>query len=351
MLPVDYQLMMETKYSKANIRNYVRQDISGCADLMAKINICVVSIVRWINEDHYESKKTSLKVFLEVDIEEMIIDIMALMLTAYPLNVQFDLTAAVGLVNKCLPQKSDSERIKRCGEILFHMASNDLVNMRPAFASAKGVITISNKYSIGGETAKYITLSRFTPPMVCEPNEIKRCKDSAYLTKQQFSALKGKHQHDGEINLVSLNKFIQTPFSLDIETLMMIEDYIKPKKKKKYDTNAVVANTTQKEKAFESLTLTTAEVCSDLVKAGNRFYFDGFYCGRGRTYCRGHHVNMHGNSFRKSMLNFADPVQVDPSSVEEYRDFFEITLDEPIELKLTQSGIELNQYEQIDLTI
>ena len=326
MLPHDYQMMMETKYSKSNIREYVRKDIEECSDLMAKINICVVDITRWIDAEHYDSKKESLQLFKEINVEDMIIDIMALMLTAYPLHVAFDLTAAVGLVNRCLPHKENSERVKRCGEILYHMANSDLVTMRPAYANSKNVITVANKYSIGGDTAKYINLSRFTPPLVCEPNEIKSARDSSYLTKQSFAVLKSKHAHDYEINLVSINKFAQTPFSLDKETLYLIEDQIKAKKKKKYDTNATVANAEQKEKAFDKLTLTTAEVCADLIKAGNRFFFDPFYCGRGRTYCRGYHVNMHGNSFRKSMLNFADPVDMDQTGIDEYREMFEVTI-------------------------
>ena len=316
MLPHDYQLMLEAKYSKANIRDYVRNDVYGFEELMVKINMCVVDIQKWIDSDHYPQKAKSLETFNECDLEVMLVDILSLMLTAYPVGVSFELTAVIGLVNRCMPHSNEYERIKRCGEILYFMAESDIINMNPAFTSASNTITVSNIYALGGSTAKYIALSRFTPPMVCPPKIVKSARDSGYLTKQDFQVLKPKHMHDDYINLYSLNKFMQTAFSIDVQTMLITQDVLKTKSSK--DDSKV--DREDKEKAFEVLQVGTAEVCAHIVRSGNVAFFAAYYCGRGRTYCRGYHVNAHGNSWRKAILNFKESAHVEVD--ESLRDLF-----------------------------
>ncbi|MGL4252923.1 MAG: hypothetical protein ACRCR2_02540 [Fusobacteriaceae bacterium] len=328
------QLAAEQMCSKAKVREMVREDIYECEELVAKLHMTSVSIIRWANEDHYDAKKRSLETLLEVDIESMLIDILAILLVAYPPHVPFELTAVIGLVKNCLPYPNEDEQIKRCGEVIFHMANCDLLGMRPAFASPTGTITVYNKYSIGGDTAKYINQMRFTPPMVCKPLEVTKANESGYLTKGHGKkVLKPKHMHNFPINLVSINKFNQTALTIDTELLELIEDKMKiakPKAKKKYEAEVnknkptKIKSLESRQRDFDKLKQETAEVCENLIAAGNVFHLTHFYCGRGRTYSNGYHVDYQGNPFRKAMVSFVETAPVGIS--DEERSFFEVSL-------------------------
>lgn len=310
MLPRDYQLMLENKYSKANIRSYILKDIAECKELMDKLTVCTQSINIWINENHYESKKESLQKLKEVDITELLVDMLSVLLTQ---SYKMEITAAVGLVAGFTPWKDYKEAIKRSAELLYHMAACDIIDMSPAFLSETDTILISNKYGLSGETAKYIEMSKFTPPMVCVPETVKNARESGYLTKQKFSILKPKHMHNYPINLSSINKFNSTPLSLDMEFLKMVEDEISIT----VDSEKEVEMQT---KNFNKFRLETYDVCLEMYKAGNQFYLTTFYDARGRTYSRGYHINYQGNSYRKAMINMM-PVGIN-EDIEQYKDLF-----------------------------
>lgn len=314
MLPRDYQLMMENKYSKANIRTYIVKDIEGCKELMDKLHICTMDVQEWAKKDHYESKYNSLAVIREMEPEEvkgLLIDMMSMILTQ---SYQMEITSAVGMVAGFMPWDDYLVAIKRAGELLFHLANCDIIDMSPAFLSETETILIKNKYNIGGETAKYIEMSKFTPPMVCVPEPVKSSRDSGYLTKQKFALLKGKHQHGYPVNLSAINKFNATPLTLDVEFLKMVEDEIEMVVGDEVDVE-------KRQNAFDKLRLETYDVCMDIIRAGNEFYETHFWCGRGRTYSRGYHVNSQGNSYRKAMINFAEAAPID-EDMDAWKEFF-----------------------------
>lgn len=314
MLPRDYQMMLENKYSKANIRKYILKDISECEEMMDKLHICTMEVIQWADEPHYESKHASLAVLREMEPEEvqgLLVDMMSMILTQ---SYQMEITSAVGLVAGFMPWDDYLVKIKRASELLFHLANCDLINMSPAYLSETETILISNKYSIGGDTAKYIELSKFTPPMVCVPEPVKSTRDSGYLTKQQFALLKSKHQHSMPVNLEAINKFNSIPLTLDIEFLKMVQDEIAIAVGDEVDVD-------KRQQAFEKYTLETYEVCMDIIRAGNEFYETHFWCGRGRTYSRGYHINSQGNSYRKAMINYAEAAELN-EDIDDWKQFF-----------------------------
>ncbi|WVI66504.1 RNA polymerase [Vibrio phage pVco-7] len=313
MLPRDYQMMMETKYSKSNIRKYILDDIQECQELMDKLHICALQVEKWCQEDHYESKKESLAVLLdeEFSIKDLLVDIMSMVLTQ---SYRMEITSAVGLVAGFMPWEDYRIKIKRAAELLFHLAACDIIDMAPAFISETNTVLISNKYSIGGDTAKYIEMSKFTPPMVCVPEPVKSTRESGYLTKQQFAILKGKHQHNYPVNLASINNFNSIPLSLDHEFLRMVEDELETDAETEMEID-------KRRKAFDKLRLETYDVCLDIIRAGNEFYETHFWCGRGRTYTRGYHINSQGNSYRKAMVNYAEAADIN-EDIEDWKQYF-----------------------------
>jgi len=298
MLPRDYQMMLENKFSKSNIRTYILNDISECKELMDKLHICSVTIRKWAANPHYQSKYDSLAVLRDedFDIKTMLVDVMSQVLTQ---SHRMEITAAVGLTLGFLPWSEPKEALKRGAEILYHMAACDIIDMTPAYMSETETVLINNKYSIGGDTAKYIQRAKFTPPMVCPPEIVKTCHDSGYLTPQKFSILKGKHKHPYPINTDSINRFNSIPLTLDIDFLTTVTEQIE------LDVNADV-DIEERTKQFDKYTRETNETAMDIVRSGNVFYETHFNCGRGRTYSRAYHINSQGNSHRKAMQNFAE---------------------------------------------
>lgn len=314
MLPYDYQLMLENKYSKSNIRTYIMNDIRECNELMDKLHICTMDVIEWAKKPHYKSKHASLAVLREMepeDITNLLVDMMSMLLTQ---SYQMEITSAVGLVAGFMPWEDYLTQIKRASELIFHLANCDIIDMAPAYLSETETILLTNKYNIGGDTAKYIEMSKFTPPMVCMPQPVKSTRDSGYLTKQRFALLKSKHQHNYPVNLEAINKFNQTPLTLDIDFLKAVEDSIDMGVGDTVDVE-------KREKAFKKYQMETNEVCMDIVRAGNEFFETHFWCGRGRTYSRGYHINSQGNSYRKAMINFAEAAPMD-NSVNDYAEYF-----------------------------
>lgn len=314
MLPYDYQMMLENKYSKANIRQYILEDIKGCKELMDKLHICSMDVINWANKEHYQSKHESLGMLRDMsqdEIKDLLIDMMSMILTQ---SYRMEITAAVGMVAGFMPWDDYKVAIKRAAELLFHLANCDIINMTPAFISDTDTVLISNNYSIGGETAKYIEMSKFTPPMVCVPQTVKSSRDSGYLTKQKFALLKGKHQHNYPVNLSAMNKFNQIPLTLDIEYLKAVEDEIELSVEEPKEIE-------KQQHQFDRYRLETYDVCMDMIRAGNEFYETHFWCGRGRTYVRGYHINSQGNSYRKAMVNFAEHTPI-TEDVDAWKEFF-----------------------------
>jgi len=62
----------------------------------------------------------------------------------------------------------------------------------------------------------------------------------------------------------------------------------------------------KRQRAFEKFDKTSRDVLDGLFTLGNEFYLTHKYDKRGRTYCQGYHVNIQGNDWNKSVIEFGE---------------------------------------------
>lgn len=307
---VKRQMQVENAYSRQNIRKMVKTDIKECQELQDKIYVAEKLLIKWIEQDHYSTKKDCLNELMnlanagEFNIQDMIIDILTVVLS---LDYQAKMTQIVGQCEHILPFDDYMVRIKRMGEILYQLCVADLFDIT---RNVNNEISIINRYGLDGDTAKYIEQAKFLPPMLCKPNKIYSLRDSAYLTARAMNVSKVWNQDERDICLDVLNMSNQMAFSLDIELLKFMDEEMPEE----------IKNFKHRSQQFESLVTSTQEVCIELFHGGNKFYFAHFYDARGRLYCRGYHCSYQGNSYRKAMLNFHETVEV--TIDDEYLNFF-----------------------------
>ena len=90
-----------------------------------------------------------------------------------------------------------------------------------------------------------------------------------------------------------LNVLQDIPWELNTQMLEFDEE-----SKKALDTEEKKIN-------FNRMKSSSEEVYRDLLDQGNKFYFVWKRDSRGRSYSQGYHVNLQGNQYRKSIINFA----------------------------------------------
>lgn len=307
----ELQAHIERKYSKQNIRKFVRGELETSEIIMLQLDRCTVAIEEWMNKPSYPQKEASLLFLREsgLDIKDMLIDILT---ETLPQRGPLTMTSVCGQCAHILPYEDYMESVKRMADIIVIMARCDIFDIKQA-NSAEGLsILVFNKYGLDDKASAYIKQTKFLPPMVCKPRKLKTNRDSAYILHRAGPFSRKVTPHNGDICLDSMNSFNSTAFSLDIDFLYQVEDELKENDDIKVDTEI-------REKDFEHLVRATNEVCVELIKAGNKFYFPNYDDARGRKYRRGYHVNPQGNSFRKAMLNFADAVPMEmPEDMKEF---------------------------------
>ncbi len=300
---ITLQVSTEMKYSKTHIRDVVREDLMSSKEITDKIYLCVQSVMKWAEKDHYPSKNERLALLEPETVEAAIIDAMILICSEGRTQA---LTGVVGRCHHALEYPEYMDNIKTMGEIISHMCEADLINIYPAWCSPikikdQGVIAVKPKYGLEEQTVKFIQQSMHLPPMLCKPKTIKTNQDCGYYTVNKPVILKSYNQHNGDVCLDTINLFNSNEYSLDIEFLDTVRDELKPSKKKKR-----TEVTEQQMKDWEKFQEQSDHVYREIIRQGNSFYLTHHVDARGRTYSKGYHVNPQGKSFKKAMINFKE---------------------------------------------
>lgn len=295
----ELQKHFEYKYSKQNIRKRVKKELSSSEELLMHLKRCETEVQRWMDKPSYPQKEESMRFLKASDIciQELLLDVLT---EALPFKGSMEMTSLCGLTAHLLPYENYMESVKRMADIIVIMAKCDLFTLQLANYAEGTSIMLYNRYGLDEDTCAYLQQVKFLPPMVCKPNHLRTNKDSPYLVHRASPFSRKVVPHNEDICLDSMNSFNSTAFSLDVEFLYQVSDELSDK-----DTDEDVET---RQHNFERLVRATNLTAIELINSGNRFYLPNFDDSRGRKYRRGYHINPQGNSFRKAMLNFADPV-------------------------------------------
>lgn len=319
---VELQTKIEELYSKRNLHKLIRAEIASEEDIQASLYTCARVIEDWITLDEYESKNMEKQRLIGVDLEEMLLDMMVVLMQQD--FHYFELTTVVAGCLACTPFgkinpdlddneiKAYKRGIKCTAAILVHMAECDLIDIIPAYRSSTGTVCISMPFSFDGDTGEAIQRAKFLPPMVCKPKKLTKNTQSAYQTFDSHRITKRLQRHNDDICLDVLNLVNSTPYTLNLDVLEQLTDDFEPKDEEYYAKKGKKPISIGKQQAlFDAHVESTQRTCAELINLGNEFYFEWFYCYRGRMYDRGYELHIQGTSFKKSMLDFKEPMPID----------------------------------------
>ena len=293
MLPVDAQLAVEYRYSRKAIRQYVRADLYGSKEIMDKVSRGIDLLMKYLmQEAGYASKQQRLwqlqQQLEHCSLEEWVLDVLTVVMGA---NQSEKLTQLVGMTAHIYPLADPLDQLKTAAEVLAVLCQTDLFDIA---RNEYNELVVVPRYSLDSKVLDYIKQTKYLPPMLCEPRELKRNWQSGYLTFDDSVILKKNH-HDGNVCLDSLNTFNKVPLSLKVEMLTQISEY--PTKAFK---------TPEQQAQWHKMVTDSYQVYLDLIAAGNRYYLTHKVDKRGRTYCQGYHVSYQSNKFRQAIVELAD---------------------------------------------
>jgi hypothetical protein len=150
-----------------------------------------------------------------------------------------------------------------------------------------------------------IDRSQYLPPMVCEPETVTNNGESGYLTFNESVILKNNH-HSDPIALDIINHQNKQPLKINMDFVRAVKE--RPKHK---------LDTIPKQRQWSEFVEQSSEFYDLLAYQAEQVWVTWKYDKRGRLYSQGYHVNPQGTSYKKAMLEFANPEIIEVP--EEYR--------------------------------
>ena len=139
-------------------------------------------------------------------------------------------------------------------------------------------------------TRKEFQKALYLPPNLVPPMMVESNEDAGRHTLKE-SVLLGRGHHDRPQNLDILNVMNQVAFSLDLETCKEVEQ----PPKDDFDAQQLAV--------FEEFRDVSKDICRNIYRHGNKFYFLHKYDKRGRVYTSGYHVNLQSTEYKKAQIS------------------------------------------------
>jgi hypothetical protein len=275
------QIHTEETYSRKNIREYIYEEVAE-----ESTTDCELILAHYLSKSYYSSKNIRIAPLWNVNHQEIVLDIFSVI---FPLEGQQSIQNIVGQIGPLLGYEDITMGVKTASELVILMAETDLWDVHLASDSETGSITIESNYTLSDKTKQLIEKCKYLPPMVCTPDVVVDNNTSGYLTFNESVVLNDRHELP--IGLDVLNIMNNTSLSIDEYMLEYIEE-----SKKTLDTS-------EKRLQFESLSKESEQVYVDMLIKGNKFNMVHAYDSRGRSYCKGYHINYQGTQYKKSLIN------------------------------------------------
>ncbi len=300
----------ENYYNKKTVNDFIYNEMINEPIIVDKIAKAVECITEHANTEFvYDSKNERMAHLRQLDIEDIVLDLFTIM---FRIKERELFTAVVGQLEPSLKYTDEDkvDGLKTAAEIVAIVCvKTDFYDIIPARNNDTGMMLIKPCFQ-SEEIQQRIRETKYLPPMLVKPEEIKSKTDSGYLTieKDRLILNDRRNMHSKEVCLDSINKFNQVPLELDVQMLKAMEmpdvteaDVRKSAAKKgkevtdKQVEQAVTNAAEQREISYE--------IYKRMVKNGNEFYLTHKYDKRGRTYSQGYHVHTQGNDFKKAIIS------------------------------------------------
>lgn len=280
------QATIEDKYAKNHNKERILKDISN---LVYKIDQLTASITEYANQEYYDSKTIRLATVRSLEPREVALEVISAVIT---IQGKQPIQGISGSLSGYFKYDDPIDGIKTAAECIALASKLDICNIIPARDSEIGSMLVESNYSLDRETLDAIELTKFLPPMICEPDEITHNHQSGYLTFDECVVLGDYTGHNMPIRLDVINIMNRIPLELEERMLEFPEESTKP------------LDTPEKKENFERMARTSKVVYQEILDEGNVFWFNNKPDSRGRIYTVGYHINIQGSKYKRSLINF-----------------------------------------------
>lgn len=293
----DIQIEIEQRYSRRNIRKWVKDIIMEDESIVYAMSMATSMIHEYLQGDYYPSKNLRYRQFVHYnDIETVILETMIEVLQAKDGLVIFQ--QVTGKVSSYVQGMEHIPAIKTVSDIMGLMAQADLFDViQPALAE-EGVLMIQSHYSLDEPTLQKIANTKYLPPMIVQPQTVNSNKCMQYLTVKTSLIKKALNHHEEYLAYDVVNILQSYKLSLDL----VVVNTEKELSKKPLDT-------LQKRENFQRMVNASKATYKEMIELGNSFYIPWSYDKRGRIYSDGYHINYQSTEFKKALINL-DPLKV-----------------------------------------
>ena len=157
------------------------------------------------------------------------------------------------------------------------------------------------KFELSKDVQEELDKFQFPLPMVVTPKKVQCNKETGYLLSGGSLILKNNY-HEDDICLDHINRINRIQLKLNMDTAKMVKNQWKNLDKQKI--GETWEDFQKRNRAFDKYNSTTLKVMELIDQASDCFYLTHAYDKRGRTYCRGYHINYQGNEWNKAVIEF-----------------------------------------------
>jgi len=281
------QHIIESTYSRRNIRDVVRMDIDDDHEIITQIE---EAINDYRLQNYHESKYQrirKLNMANEIAIE--------LLIAVLPIETISPIQAVATQLGEKLGYANLLDGIKTAAEILAVCEKTGLYTIFHSsnHENETGTLGIRANFKLGDVTRAFIDRTKYLPPMVCKPVKWADNSTGGYLQGSGSAILGYLNHHNHKQSLDVLNILQDIEWSLDDIMVNYDEQPTKP-----FISDEQAAQ-------FQQMHDQSTEVYQSLMDMGNKFYFVWKFDKRGRMYSQGYHCNLQSTEYKKSILNFA----------------------------------------------
>lgn len=300
------QEMNEQRFNRKHIDAKIRKSIEADPFMQTKLKEGVALVQNYLSKTYtYTTKEGETKVFESkmkriaqlqgLDIEAMVMDLFV-GVAYFPYPELF--TSVTSQMSARLQFSDRVEAITTVAEILAVLADTDAFDIFKE--DRRGSLKLQSRIPLDEGVIRFVENSQFLPPMVCEPLPLTINYSSGYLQHNDSLLLGSGNHHDGDLCLDVLNTMNKVALSLDLEFLCKVEE-----------EPTFELDTPEKAEQWRRFKEQSYMMYDLMAQQGNRFYLTHKVDKRGRIYAHGYHINTQGASFKKAMLEFAEPELVE----------------------------------------
>ncbi len=298
------QQRYEETFGKKGIHKKAVDDLKSTEFLNSVVLNTVETLQQWINTDHWESKNQRLQYLLELDLEELVYDITAII--CLECQKAMKLVSVASMCAKYLNMANKVQAIQTVAEVIAVLAEMDLCDITIGEESTRWVHA---KYELDPSVIKFKFTAMYLPPMIIKPRTLRHNRDSGYITQRGESLILGfyENHHDGDICLDVLNTLNANEYELDVDVI----SHRKDKWERQELTTQEFNELSHEEKLIYSMGQEQWEIFNEqsykiqtlMLYHGNGFYLQNKVDKRGRIYTSGYHISPQASAFKKACIN------------------------------------------------